>query len=151
LAGHLFTRWQPIVFAAVVYGVVAAAPVVHHGTTTWAGIIGPLVGGVFALGLSRGYLTLVQDAGERERLLASLTRAQRETAELQDELALAQRRTGVIEERTRLSRDIHDTVAQGLSSIRLLAHAAADRATGEQDRHTFGQVESLAEDSLRDV
>lgn len=151
LAGHLFTRWQPIVFAAVVYGVVAAAPVVHHGTTTWAGIIGPLVGGVFALGLSRGYLTLVQDAVERERLLASLTRAQRETAELQDELALTQRRTGMIEERTRLSRDIHDTIAQGLSSIRLLAHAAADRATGEEDRRTFGQVESLAEDSLRDV
>src|SRR5699024_3281069 len=80
LAGHLFTRWQPIVFAAVVYGVVAAAPVVHHGATTWAGIIGPLVGGVFALGLSRGCLPLEQDAGERERLLASLTRARRATA-----------------------------------------------------------------------
>jgi signal transduction histidine kinase len=46
---------------------------------------------------------------------------------LQDELALAQRHSGAIAERTRISRDIHDTIAQALSSIRLLAHAGAGR------------------------
>ena len=50
----------------------------------------------------------LRDAAERERLVASLTNAQHEMAELQDELALAQRHSGVISERTRLSRDIHD-------------------------------------------
>ena len=151
LAGHLLPWWPSVLFSAVVYGIVAAAPAVHHGTTTWPGIIGPLVGGVFALGISRGYLTLVRDAVERERLLVSLARAQRETADLQDELALTQRESGAIAERTRLSRDIHDTVAQGLSSIRLLAHAAADRTGDEADLRTYRQIESLAEDSLHDV
>ena len=34
----------------------------------------------------------------------------------------------LVAERTRISRDIHDTVAQSLSSIRLLAHAQVDRS-----------------------
>ena len=58
--------------------------------------------------------------------------SQTEMAELQDELALAQRESGAIAERTRISRDIHDTIAQAPSSIRLLAHAGAGR-TGDAD------------------
>ncbi|HLS34358.1 MAG TPA: sensor histidine kinase, partial [Brevibacterium sp.] len=93
----------------------------------------------------------LHDAAEREQLVASLTRAQREMAELQDELALAQRHSGAIAERTRISRDIHDTVAQGLSSIRLLAHAEANRTQDSSATRTLGQVETLAGDSLADV
>ena len=72
-------------------------------------------------------------------------------AELQDELALAQRQSGATAERTRISRDIHDTVAQALSSIRLLAHAGAARSEDEGAARTLEQVESLAGDSLADV
>jgi signal transduction histidine kinase len=42
----------------------------------------------------------------------------------QAELAQEQHRTGVMAERTRLSREIHDSVGQGLSSINLLLQAA---------------------------
>ena len=42
----------------------------------------------------------------------------------QDELADEQHRTGALAERTRLSREIHDSVGQGLSSINLLLQAA---------------------------
>ncbi len=151
LAGHhLPLRWG-LVYSSFLLAVVVVAPILHHGTTSYANVFGPLIGGVFAFGISRGYLQLLRDAAERERLVASLTRAQSEMAELQDELALAQRQSGVIAERTRISRDIHDTIAQALSSIRLLAHAGAGRTEDVAAARTLAQVETLAGDSLADV
>lgn len=50
------------------------------------------------------------------------------------ELAAAHRRTGVLEERARLSREIHDTLAQGLSSLRMLLQAADRAWTAEPER-----------------
>lgn len=151
LAGHLLPLRWGLVFSLVVFVVVVTVPILHYGTTSYADVFGPLIGGIFAFGISRGYLQLLHDAAEREQLVASLTRAQREMAELQDELALAQRQSGAIAERTRISRDIHDTVAQGLSSIRLLAHAEANRTQDSSATRTLGQVETLAGDSLADV
>lgn len=151
LAGHLLPLRWGLVFSAAVLAVTTVAPILHHGVTSYANVFGPLIGGVFAFGISRGYLQLLHDAAERERLVASLTRAQREMAELQDELALAQRHSGAIAERTRLSRDIHDTVAQALSSIRLLAHAGASRTTDPEAALTLTQLETLAGDSIADV
>ena len=151
LAGHLLPLRWGLLFSGFVLAVVIVAPILHHGTTSYANIFGPLIGGIFAFGISRGYLQLLRDAAERERLLASLTRAQAETAELQDELALAQRHSGAIAERTRISRDIHDTIAQALSSIRLLAHAGAGRTEDPDAARTLEQVETLAGDSLADV
>lgn len=151
LAGHLLPLRWGLVFSIAVFVLVVTAPMLHYGTTSYADVFGPLIGGIFAFGISRGYLQLLHDAAERERLVASLTRAQREMAELQDELALAQRHSGAIAERTRISRDIHDTVAQGLSSIRLLAHAEAKRTNDFSAMRTLGQVATLAGDSLADV
>lgn len=151
LAGHLLPGWWSILYAAAVYVVAIAAPILHQGTTGWADVFGPLIGGVFALGVSRGYLRLLRDAAERDRLLASLARAQRETTDLQDELALTQRHAGQVAERTRLARDIHDTVAQSLSSIRLLAHAATGRTADADTARTLEQIEALAGDGLADV
>ena len=151
LAGHLMPLRWGLVFAGVVFAVVVLGPIAHHGTTSYANIFGPLIGGVFAFGISRGYLQLLRDAAERERLVSSLTRAQHEMAELQDELALAQREAGAVAERTRISRDIHDTVAQALSSIRLLAHAGAARSADAEAARTLAQLEDLAGDSLGDV
>lgn len=151
LAGHLLPLKWGLLFSGFVLAVVIVAPILHHGTTNYANIFGPLIGGIFAFGISRGYLQLLRDATERELLVASLTRAQAETAELQDELALAQRHSGAIAERTRISRDIHDTIAQALSSIRLLAHAGAGRTEDPDAARTLEQVETLASDSLADV
>ncbi|MBV0895986.1 sensor histidine kinase [Microbacterium sp. NC79] len=151
LAGHLLPLLAGLVFSVFVLAVVIVAPILHHGTTSYANVFGPLIGGVFAFGISRGYLKLLRDAAERERLVSSLTRAQEEMAALQGELALAQRHSGAVAERTRISRDIHDTIAQALSSIRLLAHAGADHTGDPTAIRTLGQVESLASDSLADV
>lgn len=151
LAGHLLPMVWGLIYSAVVLSIVVTAPLLHNGSTSYANVLGPFIGGVFAFAISRGYLQLLEDADERERLVVSLTAAQHEMAELQDELALTQRHSGAIAERTRLSRDIHDTVAQGLSSIRLLAHAGIATTQDEAASRTLGQVERLAQDSLADV
>ncbi|WP_246099831.1 sensor histidine kinase [Tessaracoccus rhinocerotis] len=151
LAGHLLPLRWGLAFSGVVFGVVVAAPILHYQTSSYADVFGPLIGGVFAFGISRGYLQLLHDAAERERLVASLTKAHEETSELQDELALAQRHSGAIAERTRISRDIHDTIAQSLSSIRLVSHAEAARTSDPVAARTLGQVEALAGDGLADV
>ncbi|MHA3725221.1 sensor histidine kinase [Leucobacter sp. HY1910] len=153
LAGHLLPGWWALAFSALVYTIVAVAPVLHHGHTSYANIFGPLIGGVFALGISRGYLQLLRDAAEREALVESLTQARHETELLQDELALAQRQSGAMGERARIARDVHDTVAQGLSSIRLIAHAASSVSVprGETPPGPLEQIEQLAGESLRDV
>jgi signal transduction histidine kinase len=151
LAGYLL-RWRwAVVFSVVVFAVVVAAPVLHTGTTTYAALIGPLVGGVFALGISRGYVELLRDARERQRLVASLVQAQAEMADLHEELARTQRQSGAIEERTRLSRDIHDTIAQGLSSISLLARAELEHRPHTESARVLGQIEALARENLNDV
>ncbi|MEO6199715.1 MAG: sensor histidine kinase [Cryobacterium sp.] len=54
---------------------------------------------------------------ERQLLLDDLTATQ-------TDLLVAQRHSGALAERARLSREIHDSVAQGLSSINLLLNAA---------------------------
>jgi signal transduction histidine kinase len=146
LAGFVMRMRWAIPFSLVVLLVVIAAPVVHTGTTSYANVIGPVVGGVFALGISRGYLELVRDGRERQRLIASLIAAQQQTAVLQDELALAQRDAGAIAERTRLSRDIHDTVAQSLTSIRMIATTPTDAAP-----RAFAQIGELAREGLADT
>lgn len=151
LAGHLLRALPAISFSILVYVAATFAPVLHYGSTSYASVFGPLIGGVFALGISRGYLELLRDASEREELVQSLTQAQQEMAELQGELALSQRQSGVVSERTRLSRDIHDTIAQGLSSIRLLTHVAAEHTHDPKAQQTLQQVETIAADSLVDV
>lgn len=151
LAGHTLPGLWAVAFSAAVYALVAVAPLLHHGTTSYANVFGPLIGGVFALGISRGYLQLLREASEREQLVASLTRAQEEMAQLQDELAAAGRHAGEIAERTRLSRDIHDTVAQSLSSLRLIAHAAGARAEEASTRQTLSQIETLAGEGQADI
>ncbi|MDQ1136004.1 signal transduction histidine kinase [Microbacterium sp. SORGH_AS 1204] len=88
-----------------------------HGGLTVGGVVGPVVGAGVALLIGLGYAALERRAAEREALLAELLATR-------DRLAAAQREQGVLAERARLAREIHDTVAQGLSSIQMLLYAA---------------------------
>ena len=51
----------------------------------------------------------------------------------QAELAAAERRAGILEERQRLARDIHDTLAQGFTSIVMHLEAADQALPGDLD------------------
>lgn len=67
-----------------------------------------------------GYIaTLDRENRKRQRLLDELTAAQAK-------LAAAERREGILAERQRLARDIHDTLTQGFASIAMLLDAARD-------------------------
>jgi signal transduction histidine kinase len=80
-----------------------------------------------ALGL---WINRIADYGnERGRLLDELTAAQ-------SELELANREAGAAAERERLAREIHDTIAQSLTGIVMLAQ----RAKGEVARGGKGEV-----------
>jgi signal transduction histidine kinase len=151
LAGFVMRiRWA-IFLDVVVLAVVIAVPAVRGGPTTFAEVIGPLVGAIFAFGISRGYLELVEDARERRRLISSLVTAHAQTAALQDELARMQRAAGATQERVRLSRDIHDTVAQSVSSIGLLSRAARESGDPDQASRALAQIQDLARDGLADT
>lgn len=149
LAGFLLPLLWAVIVGAAVLVVAIAAPILHTGATSYADVIGPLVGGIFALGISRGYLELVRESRERRRLIASLLAAQEETARLQDDLARTQRESGAGVERARLSRDIHDTLAQSLSSIGLLARAP--RISREEQEQTLARIDQLAREGLHDA
>lgn len=71
----------------------------------------------------------------------------------QAELAEEQHRTGALAERTRLSREIHDSVGQGLSSINLLLQAAEQDWDERPDRarDLVRTAASTAREGLDDV
>ncbi|KIF03178.1 histidine kinase, partial [Streptomyces sp. RSD-27] len=95
----------------------------HSGAVTPGAFLGPLLGGAVAVATVLGYQALYRESERRRELIEELidTRA---------ELAAAERGAGILAERERLAREIHDTLAQGLSSIQLLLRAA-ERALPE--------------------
>jgi len=86
------------------------------------------------------YRALDQESRARQRVVDELTTARAD-------LAAADRREGALTERARLSREIHDSVGQGLSSITLMLNAA-DRAW-ERDGATARQHVTTAADIAR--
>lgn len=113
---HLLPRWLGPVAVVVTTVIAILALGLHQGFSLGA-VIGPLIGAGVAILLGLGYSALAQEAAEREALLAELLSTR-------DRLAETEREQGALAERARLAREIHDTVAQGLSSIQLLLHAA---------------------------
>ena len=120
---HVLPRVAGPVAVLVATGIAIVALGLHGGFTV-GGVVGPLVGAGVALLIGLGYRALAREAREREELVARLIRTQ-------DELAATQHEQGVLAERARLAREIHDTVAQGLSSIQMLLHAA-ESADGDR-------------------
>ncbi|TFV95372.1 sensor histidine kinase [Leifsonia flava] len=113
---HLLGRWLGSV-AIVLSTLVAIVALGVHGGWSVGGVVGPLVGAGVALLIGLGYQALAREAQQREALMAELIATR-------DQLAMTEHESGVLAERARLAREIHDTVAQGLSSIQMLLHAA---------------------------
>ena len=109
-------RWSLPAVGALTAVVVAAQSTTPGGLTS-AKVIGPCVGAVVAVLTAYGYAALYRESSTRQRLIDDLVRTR-------DQLADTQRAAGRLAERQRLAREIHDTLAQGLSSIVLLARSA---------------------------
>lgn len=80
-------------------------------------VLGPMFGAGFAVVTGLAYRALFLEA-ENQRLVADDLRRTRA------ELAKTQHDAGVLTERERLAREIHDTLAQGFSSIVLMGRSA---------------------------
>ncbi|MEU3469302.1 sensor histidine kinase [Streptomyces sp. NPDC006687] len=109
-------RWALAAVAVTACGAIGGF-VAHTGAANPGAFLGPLLGGAVAVATVLGYQALYRESERRRELIEELiaTRA---------ELAAAERGAGILAERERLAREIHDTLAQGLSSIQLLLRAA---------------------------
>lgn len=135
--------WGPLSVAAV--AVVAIVGLAYHRGLTVGGVTGPLVGAGVAVAIGLGVRTLVREVRARERLVTRLLAAQSQLAE-------TERAAGVEAERTRMAAELHDTVAQNLSSIQLLLSAAERRMGAEAaGLHEIALAKSSAASALTET
>jgi len=106
----------PAAYLGVIAGitVVLAAALVHPGGFEPDSAIAPIAGVWAAAALYRGQL---RDTEIRQHLIGQLRSTR-------SELARQQHAAGILMERTRLAREIHDTLAQELAASRTLLQAA---------------------------
>ncbi|GAA3848323.1 sensor histidine kinase [Streptomyces sedi] len=142
---HLLSRRFGL---AAVAGTALAAVVgfaAHQREFGLAMAVGPALGAAVAVAVVWGYEALYRESEARRRLIEELTATRAD-------LAAAQHTAGVLAERDRLAREIHDTLAQGLASVQLLLRAAEralpdapEQAAGHIDRARRAAVDNLAE------
>ncbi|MEV0806341.1 sensor histidine kinase [Micromonospora sp. NPDC050200] len=135
----------PVVVAGLTAAAVAAFSA-HEGRLSLPAVLGPVIGASVAIVIMTVYRDLRQQNELTTRLLADITAAQ-------GQLAAAQRRAGTLAERDRLAGEIHDTVAQSLSTIVLLLKSAAGRwpdAPAAAHRQLDAAVEA-AQSALEDA
>lgn len=146
---HLLPRWVgPGMVVLMTVGVILAQ---WMSTGTSAPplpvIVGPLFGAAFAVVTSKAYLLLYQE-GEVQR------RAADELRRTRAELAATQHESGVLAERARLAREIHDTLAQGFSSIILVSRAALRSLNSgdvESSKESLDMIEATAAENLAEA
>ncbi|WP_433260494.1 sensor histidine kinase [Actinosynnema sp. CS-041913] len=137
---HLLSR--RVGLAAVAATAVAAITgfAAHTGAFTPATAIGPALGAAVAVAVVWGYQALYRESERRRVLIDELTATRAD-------LAKAEHTAGVLSERERLAREIHDTLAQGLSSIQLLLRAA-ERALPDQPGKAAGYVDQARQSAV---
>jgi signal transduction histidine kinase len=126
-----------------------AATLWHGNTNTVASIVEPVFGAAVAAGMAVVYQQLVRQSAQRQQLVDELTEAHRELFDAQDELVALQREAGALNERSRLARDIHDTLAQGFSSILLLSRAG--QRDPDNSAVMFAQIADTAQQNLAEA
>ncbi|MFD6435652.1 sensor histidine kinase [Streptomyces venezuelae] len=142
---HLLPRRAGLVAVTATAAAAITGYAAHQGTFGIAMAIGPALGAAVAVAVVWGYQALYRESDQRRRLIEELTATR-------SDLAAAQHTAGVLAERERLAREIHDTLAQGLSSIQLLLRAAEralptapDNAARYVDQARQAAVDNLAE------
>jgi len=102
---------------------------------------------VFALAIGLYIDGLIRESRRNRDLLNALQATQAD-------LATAEREAGALEERERIARDIHDTIAQGFTSIVMLSQAGeAALLRGDQDNaaRRYAEIQETARDNLAEA
>ena len=118
-----FNDWRGLTF--VVAGLAISIGFQVPSGLTLGGVMGPALSAVVVVAINYAFTTIGRVSREREALIDELL-------ETREQLAASEREAGRAQERERLAHEIHDTVAQNLSSIQMLLHAAERdlKATG---------------------
>ncbi len=168
IAGYLYSfgllRWPwrllGVAAVAILAGMAQASGVPRNtaiGLTAFVAII--VVNIVVMCGYCWIQWTSDVLAAERSRALDEVRQANSllgaslaENAALQEQLVAGARQGGVQDERARMAREIHDTLAQGLIGI-ITQLEAADLASADPDerRRHFEAAATLARESLREA
>jgi signal transduction histidine kinase len=123
-------------------------PLVHwtQGTEPLSGPGQTLVGLAFSIAMGLWVTRVLEQSRQRAALIRELeaTRA---------ELADAHREQGVVAERERLAREVHDTLAQGYTSIVVLAQTAAAQLPGDPAAaaERVALIEEVARENLAEA
>lgn len=108
-------------------------------------VIGPTMGSALAVVVSFAYRALYNDSLRHQATADRLRAAQVELSQKEHE-------AGRLEERERIAREIHDTIAQGLSSIVLVSRAAAaDLPAGSPAASRIATIEEVASSNLAEA
>ncbi len=136
--------------SVLVNSLLAGLPATATGWTFYVVIIA-----IQTIVISAGTLAADRVAEQNEQRRATVRRLEQALAEnagLHAQLLTQAREAGVLEERERMAREIHDTIAQGLTGVITQLEAARhalDRPQ-EHDRH-LANAERLARDSLSEA
>jgi signal transduction histidine kinase len=123
-------------------------PLVHwtQGTEPLSGPGQTLVGAAFSLAMGVWVTRVLEQSRQRATLIRELetTRA---------ELAAAHHQQGIVAERERLAREVHDTLAQGYTSIVVLAQtaAAALPPSAAASAERLALIEEVARENLAEA
>lgn len=110
----------------------------------WDGLISGGIAVVFAISLGLWITSIAEHGARHARLAAELTAAQ-------GQIEVLSRDRGALDERERIARDIHDTLAQTLAGLVLLSERAGRQAReGRTDAavDTIGIIEGVAREAL---
>jgi signal transduction histidine kinase len=141
-------------------GIGASGMVVHSHIvitestpTTWAiylGVVAIQTAAVTA-GLYGGQ-KITEVAEERRETLERLEQATNENAGLHDQLVAQAREAGILDERQRMAREIHDTIAQGLTGVITQIEAVHQSWDDEDEvRRRLDTIADLARQSLAEA
>ena len=105
-----------------------------------------LVGMVFSLAMGLWVFRVMEQSAQRAVLI-------RELESTRADLAAAHREQGVVAERERLAREVHDTLAQGYTSIVVLAQTAAAQLPGDPAAaaERVALIEEVARENLAEA
>ncbi|MEX3106686.1 MULTISPECIES: sensor histidine kinase [unclassified Streptomyces] len=129
LALRMFRDWAAPAAVGLITVLLAAAILRTEGTLKPDLVVPPAAAVWFTVALYRSQQGLVHELGRTR-----------------DELARRQREAGVLAERSRIARDLHDTLAQELSGNRMLLQAAErdwDRSPEAARRQVHAVAEAL--------
>lgn len=141
LVSVVLPTWSGIAVAALLLAFTLSITAPGAGI---GGVVGPALGTVLALLIYHSYRALRAEADHYKHLAYELQATHME-------LAAAEHASGVLEERARLSREVHDTIAQGLSSIVLLGRTLDKQITEPGAKQILDTIRATASDNLAEA